>query len=243
MSENAEIRRSFEIRKDVVLEATPEQVWRAIATQEGQAAWSPDPYQPMEGMDVEEEDGRRLAVRTPEAENGAFHAFEYLLSDEDDSTTTLTFVHSGYLGDDWDAEFDFGEMTAYGWDVYLHTLAQYLRHFVGRPAVFVTAQGPETSAVPGAWAQLMEALGVEGPFEQGQQLRLAPEGLPALEGVVDFAYPGYDFLALRTADGLYRFHEMSAMGMPLAIGHYLYGDVDRETAEQAWKDWLERVFS
>src|SRR5699024_8221395 len=116
-------------------------------------------------------------------------------------------------------------------------------HFAGRPAVFVTAQGSAASAVPGSWAMREKALGVEGPYERGQHLRMTPEGLPPLEGVVDFAYPGYEFIGLRTADGLYRFHEMSAMGMPIAVGHYIYDDVDREAAEQAWTHWLERVFA
>ena len=236
--------KNFEIRKTVVLEATPEQVWRAIATPEGQAAWSPDPYQATDGMRVEATENERLAVRTPEAENGAFHAFEYVVAADDDSTTSLTFVHSGYLGDDWEAEFDFGEMTGYGWDMYLHTLAQYLKHFAGRPANFITAQGPPSSATPDSWATLEKALGVEGPFEQGQRLRLTPQGLPALEGVVDFAYPAFvNFLALRTADGLYRFHDNSAMGMPQAVGHYIYADIDRQATEQAWSDWLARVFA
>lgn len=236
--------KNFEVRKEVVLPATPEQVWHAVATQEGQAAWSPDPYQELDGMEVEAEENRRLAVRTPAGENGAFHAFEYILTARDDATTTLTFVHSGYLGDDWDAEFDFGEMTGYGWDMYLHTLAQYFEHFAGRPAVLVTAEGPAASAAPGSWEVLMTALGAAGPYERGQEIRLAPEGLPVLEGVVDFAYPEFvNFLALRTADGLYRFHDNTVMGMPLAFGHYLYGDVDREAIERVWKDWFERVFS
>src|SRR5699024_12043283 len=92
------------------------------------------------GKEVEVKENMRLAVLTPSAENRAFHAFEYLVSAGTDGTTTLTFVHSGYLGDDWDAEFDFGELTAHGWDMYLHTLAQYFEHFVGRPDVFVTSQ-------------------------------------------------------------------------------------------------------
>src|SRR5699024_3381487 len=117
---------------------------------------------------------------------------------------------------------------------------------------------------------LEKALGVEGPYERGQHLRMTPEGLPPLEGGVDFAYPGYEFIGLRTADGLYRFHEMSAMGMPIAVGHCIYDDEDREAddqawthcaergcagtahgascadrqaAEQAWPHWLERVFA
>ena len=235
--------KEFEIRKDVVLEATPEEVWRAVATPEGQAAWSPDPYSSIEGMHVEQDEPRRFAVRTPEAQNGAFHAFEYVVDAGDDSTTVLRFVHSGYLGDDWDAEFDFGELTGHGWDMYLHTLAQYLKHFAGRPAAFVVAEGPASSATPEAWKTLEHALGVDGPVQLGQELRLTPEGLPVLEGVVDYAHPGVDFIGLRTDDGLYRFHERSVMGLPIAVGHYLYREVDREQTEQAWKDWLDRVFA
>ncbi|WP_314037615.1 SRPBCC domain-containing protein [Dietzia sp. CH92] len=236
--------KNFEIRKTVVLEATPEQVWRAVATPEGQAGWSPDPYQPMEGMHVEATENERLAVRTPEAANGAFHAFEYLISAGDRGTTVLTFVHSGYLGDDWDAEFDFGEMTGHGWDMYLHTLAQYLEHFADRPAHFVTAQGPASSAGPGAWETLVGALGVTGPLTLGQRVRLTPEGLPPLDGVVDFAYPEFvNFLAVRTEDGLYRFHDNSPMGMPQAVGHYIFTEIDRDATERAWQDWLARVFA
>lgn len=147
-------------------------------------------------MEVSATENERLAVRTPPAEKGAFHAFEYLISADDASATTLTFVHSGYLGDDWEGEFDFGEMIGFGWDMYLHTLAQYLTHLDSSPAHFVTAQGPPTSATPESWAVLEKALGVQGPFGQGQHLRLTPQGLPALEGVVDFAYPPFvNFLA------------------------------------------------
>lgn len=33
------------------------------------------------------------------------------------------------------------------------------------------------------------------------------------------------------------------MGMPQAVGHYIYADIDRQATEQAWADWLARVFS
>lgn len=51
-----------------------------------------------------------------------------------------------------------------------------------------------------------------------------------------------NFLALRTSDGLYRFHDNSAMGLPQAVGHYIYTDIDRAATEQAWSDWLARIF-
>ncbi|GAB3063332.1 SRPBCC family protein [Sediminivirga luteola] len=235
--------KEFKIHKEVVLEGTPEQVWHAVATPEGQAAWSPDPYGSLEGMHVERQEPRRFAVRTPEAENGAVHVFEYLVEARDSSTTVLTFVHSGYLGHDWDAEFDYGELTGHGWDMYLHTLSQYIKHFAGRPAAFVVAEGPAVSATPEAWKTLENALGVEGPVEVGQHLRLTPEGLPVLDGVVDYAQPGADFIGLRTDDGLYRFHERSVMGLPIAVGHYIYRDIDREGTEKAWKEWLDGLFA
>lgn len=234
----------FEIRKQVVLEATPEQVWQAIATPEGQAAWSPDPYTPRDGLHVDEAPPSRLEVRTPQAPDGAFHAFEYILEARDDSTTVLRFVHSGFLGDDWDAEFDYGDLTARGWDMYLHTLAQYLKHFAGRPAAYVEAQAPASSSTEEAWSVLESALGLTGPVGLGDEVRLTPEGLPVIDGVVDYVEPGDDgFLAVRGSDGLYRFHSMAIMDMPIAVGHYLYTEVDREQAERDWREWLERVFA
>ena len=233
----------FEIRREVVLPATPEQVWRAIATPEGQAAWSPDPYASPEGLLIDSDPPTRLEVRTPEAPNGAFHAFEYLVEARDDSTTVLRFVHSGFLGDDWDAEFDYGELTARGWDMYLHTLAQYLEYFPDRPATYVEAQAPPTATTADAWAELEKALGLPRRAELGDEVRLTPDGLPPIEGVVDYVEPGDDFLAVRAADGLYRFHSMERMDMPIAIGHYLYTDVDREAVQTAWSDWLTRVFA
>ena len=54
----------FEVRKDVALDATPEQVWEAIATGPGLATW----FMPMEvdadsEMVVAWEPGKRLVMR------------------------------------------------------------------------------------------------------------------------------------------------------------------------------------
>lgn len=235
--------KNFEIRKEVVLEATPEQVWQAIATTEGQAAWSPDPYGHHEGSIVDRDPPTRFAVRTPETPNGAFHAFEYLIEARDGSTTVLRFMHSGFLGNDWDAEYSYEELTSHGWDMYLHTLAQYLKHFPGRPATYVEAQAPPAAATEQAWSVLEKGLGLTGPVELGERVRLTPEGLPPIEGIVDYVEPGKDFLAVRTSDGLYRFHGLAIIGMPIAVGHYVYTAVDRDDTEKAWKSWLDRLFT
>jgi uncharacterized protein YndB with AHSA1/START domain len=235
--------KNFEIRKEVVLEATPEQVWEAIATPEGQAGWSPDPYVSQEGIHVDREPPTRMTVRTPEAPNGAFHAFEYVLEAREGGTTVLRFVHSGFLGDDWDAEFNFEEMSGHGWDMYLHTLAQYLKHFPGQAATYVEAEAPPATSAKESWPVLERALGLSGPVELGEPVRLAPKGLPAIEGVVDYVEPDGNLLAVRSGDGLYRFHNRAVMGMPIAVGHYLYTPTDRESTQQAWKSWLDRLFA
>lgn len=107
---------TFEIRKELELPATPEQVWHAIATREGQAGWSPDPYTEKAGNSVIEEPPSRFVVRTPTEPNGAFHNFEYVIDLRDDGST-LTFIHSGDLGEDWQGQYDYAEITGYGWNL------------------------------------------------------------------------------------------------------------------------------
>ena len=71
------------------------------------------------------------------------------------------------------------------------------------------------------------------------QVRLTPEGLGPIEGVVDYLSPVA--LGVRTEDGLYRF----ARGTDdmVAVGHHLYaGDADEAEAERVWLAWLGRVF-
>ncbi|MGC5627052.1 SRPBCC family protein [Georgenia sp. Z1344] len=233
----------FEIRKEVVLPATPEQVWHAVATREGQRAWSPDPDAvEAPGTQVERQEGERLYVRTPEGPDGAFHAFEYLVEGRDDSTTVLTFVHSGFLGEDWGGEYDFETMTGYGWDLYMVNLTQYLTHFADRQGVFVTGQGPQSETSAESWAPVAAALGVTGPLAVGDRVTLTPAGFDPIEGVVDWVVPTDDFVGVRANDGLYRFHNNTVMGMPVAFGHYLFADVDAAAESARWESWLAGVY-
>jgi uncharacterized protein YndB with AHSA1/START domain len=233
--------REFEIRKDVTLEGTPEQVWEAIATGPGLAAWfMPMEMDPDSGMVTAWEPGKRLAIRTPEAPDGSTQAFEYLIEARDGGSTVLRFVHSGVLGDDWGDEFE--SMTGSGWDMYLHTLAEYLTHFPGRPATYVEAEAPQSTADARTWAVLLAALGLPGSAAPGDHVRLTPSGLDPLDGVVD--YLTGNFLGVRTADALYRFHGRAPIGMPIAVGHHLYGDgADAEEAARKWQSWLAGVFA
>jgi uncharacterized protein YndB with AHSA1/START domain len=258
--------REFELHKEIEIAATPEQVWEAIATGPGIDSWFMGPHQvePGEGGKISLEIGdfseqssitawdppKRLAYRTSAAADGTFHAMEYLVEGRGQGSTVLRFVHNGILSDDWGAEYE--DMTGYGWDLYFHTLAQYLTYF-GRPGVYVHAEGPQAAEGQDAWTVLCAGLGVTEPLVQGDKVRLVPEGLPAIDGVVDFAVPGYrGLLGVRGSEGLYRFH---GHGDRIGVGHHIFrrGEsfagresfaegTDPGEAGKAWQEWLNRVY-
>ena len=227
--------REFELRKEVVLPVTPEEVWAAVATPEGQAAWF------MTGEEIKPADAeawdppKHLVIKTPVGEDGSFHAFEYLIEGRDGSTV-LRFVHSGMSGDAWPDEYV--DMTAMGWDAYFHSLREYLLHFPGRPAVYVEAEAPASSAEVAAWDRFVAALGVSAV---GDRASISLPGLPSQDGVVDII--GEGFVGIRTADSLVRFHGRMRLGMPVAVGHHVYTPIDAGAYTEAWKAWLGSNFS
>jgi uncharacterized protein YndB with AHSA1/START domain len=231
----------FKISKEVVLEATPGQVWETIATEAGLAAWfRPAPVDPASEMVAAWEPGRHLVIRMPAAGDGSMHAFEYLIEARGGGSTVLRFVHSGFAGDDWGDEYE--PVTSGGWDMYLHTLAQYHSHFPGRRAVYVEAEGPASSATPEAWRILMDVLGTAGPPAPGSNARIELAGAAPLDGVIDYATA--NFTGLRTPDALIRLHGRWALGMAVAVSHHAYGaSFDAEAAQRAWKAWLDQVLS
>jgi uncharacterized protein YndB with AHSA1/START domain len=233
--------RRFEVRREVELEATPEQVWDAISTGPGLTAWfMPMEIDPDDASVVAWEPGRRLAIATPAGEDGSTQAFEFLVEGRDGGTTVLRFVHGGLTGDDWGDEYE--PMTAAGWDMYLHTLAQYLRHFPGRPAVYAEAEGPPASASEEAWPVLLAALGGGRPLALEAEVHLELPGAAPLDGVVD--HLSANFVGVRTADALVRFHGRWPLGMTVAVGHHAYAaGFDAGPATEAWTSWLAAVLA
>jgi len=247
--------RRFEIRKDLVLDATPEQVWDAVATGPGITSWfMPHEVEPgeggtirlaVEGFTVDStitawEPPHRLAVRGPTAPDGTFMAFEYLVEGRDGGSAVLRFVHSGEVGDGWGDEYE--DQTTAGWDMYLHTLGEYLRRFRGRPVTYVTAQAPPRSAGAAGWAVLAAALGLGDDVRDGDAVHLTPDGLPPIDGVADWVRRGpvANFLGIVTEDAMYRFH-----GRPdaVAVGHHIFvPGIDPKDAQRTWQRWLDRVY-
>ena len=242
----------FELRKEITLEATPEEVWEAIATGAGIDGWfmGRNEVEPREGgrtaMTIGDhteeatvtawEPPRRFAFRTGGPDGSGFMAFEWLVEGRGDGTTVLRLVQSGMLGDDWETEYD---ALGKGWEMYLHQLGQYLRYFRGRPVTPVTIFGPGPGDPDRLWPELRRGLGLAGEPAEGDPVRLTPGGIDPIEGVVDYLSP--DVLGVRGEDGLYRF--VGGFNGSVGVGHHLFAaGVDDKEAEGAWQAWLDRLF-
>ena len=245
----------FELTNEFQVDATPEEVWDAIATGPGVDAWfmGRNEIEPREGGTVRTimrggtEEGtvqaweppNRLAYRTPEGPDGALHAFEYIVEGRGKGSTVVRWVHSGFLGENWESEY---EGLSEGDPMYFDKLRVYLTYFRGRTATPVEAFGPAVPDRDHAWTTLHRALGLQSTPSLGDRVRLTPEGLPVLDGVVDWL--SRDFLGVRTDDGIYRFMHISVFGGPVGLGHHIFREgLDQAKTERAWESWLTRVFA
>ena len=245
----------FEVRKEVTLDATPDEVWDLIATGPGIDTWfmGHNEVEPREGgvasmemggMTQEStitawEPGRRFALRGQEYPDGTVHAFEYLIEGREGGSTVLRLVHSGFLGSEtWEAEM--GGMEV-GWNMYLDKMREYFEYFRGRVATGVFAAAEPKEADRGRiMAMLQDALGVGGGAAVGDEVTLTPEGMPPIEGTVDYMSP--DFFGVRTDDATYRF--VRGWNDTAVLGHNLFaGDVEGQEAEKSWQNWLSGVFA
>lgn len=231
----------FSAEEELHVDATPEQVWAAIATGPGIDSWfmgrnEVDPGQAVrqafggytpEHVVTAWEPGSRLAYGSEPAPDGRYVAFEFLIEGRDHGSTVLRVVNTGFLpGDDWADEFE--AMTT-GNALFLHTLATYLDHFAGRFATPVTASGPMVTDWPRTRAKLVAAIG-----RDGDRVRFAPDGLPPVDGVVYFE--NSDVIGIRADDAIYRF--LRGFHGPVMACHHIFSDISPESTEQAWQAWL-----
>jgi hypothetical protein len=241
--------KEFEIRREVELNATPEEVWDAIATPQGNAAWIfPPPVGPggetPPGFELHSERPHRFGVTMGEGTD-FYNALEYQIEGRDGGKAVLRYVHSGIFVDDWEHQYDDASRHT---DFYLHTLGQYLEHFAGRTATYVGdvpggIEGPDASKQPASFERLQRALGLDpATVAEGDEVHLAPRGLEPIDGVVD--YRRDHFLGIRTGAGMYRFFGRNAFGKPVGLQLHLFSDgVDADGLKRQWHEWLEAVFA
>jgi uncharacterized protein YndB with AHSA1/START domain len=230
--------RPFEVVREVDLPASPDDVWTAIT--EAPAAWM-FPAE-MKADATTWDPPHRLVIRT-EAPDGTFNSLDYAIEARDGGTAHLRYVHSGILADGWEDQYDaIGAHT----DFYLHTLAEYLEHFNGRPVSYVGQpssgiEGPAEAAAPDAMDTLRAALGLAGA-RPGERVHADLGAAGGIDGVVDYATP--DFLGIRTADGLYRFFGRNSFGGVVGMSAHLFANhTDPAEREAELKAWLDGVYA
>jgi len=227
--------KEFEIRREVELPATPEEVWDAVATGPGTASWL-FPEEADADDIVESDRPRKFAVRT-ESEDGSFNALEFVIEAREGGTAVLRYVHSGIFDEaGWDTQYDAVNQHT---DFYLHTLGQYLEHFAPRTATYVGGDpggimGPEASMTPDAFEKLKQALGAQ---REGETVRVPNDDV---DGVVDYA--NGNFLGIRSGEALYRFFGRNAFGGPVGMSIHHFGNVDADAATETWRHWLAGVY-
>jgi uncharacterized protein YndB with AHSA1/START domain len=242
----------WEQHDEVEVDATPEQVWQAIATGPGYDSWymGRTEVEPGEGGRVRTDLGgyvmesritaweplRRFAYRGEQSPEGRFIAFEFLIEGREQGSTVLRLVSNGFLpGDDWEAEFD---AMRTGGAMYFATLGAYLSHFAGRTATPITVAAPAVPHAAMVFDRVPAALGLAAGPAVGDRVRVTPEALPAIDGVVDFVNPAA--IGIRTEDALYRF--VGGFFGPMIVAHHLFAEgVDREETERAWRAWLAHL--
>ena len=138
-------------------------------------------------------------------------------------------VHSGLLGDDWEAEYN---GLSVGDHAYMMKLAVYLEHFAPRTAKnSLFMPGPITKD---SWAA-MTAASVGADATDGRPARLSVPGIEPVDGTVEFVVSP-SFVGMRTDDAMYMLiHGYN--DMVFATAHY-FDDRDSSTESEAWQNWL-----
>jgi uncharacterized protein YndB with AHSA1/START domain len=244
--------RPFEVDRQLEVAAAPEQVWDAITTGDGMDGWfmgrneitpgvggtvrTVSPAFTEEAKITAWEPPTRFAYRGEEAPDGTVHQFEYFVEPRSNGSS-IRWLHAGVLGTEWEDSY---EAMSEGDPMYFHKLAQYLTYFYGRKATVIDAFGPNVPDRERAWSTIRPALGLTGPVKVDDRVRLTPEGLEVIGGVVDWLSPS--FLGVRTDDGLYRFiHGFEGTVM---VGHHIFSPgLDQKDQEEAWSSWMNKVFA
>ncbi|GII77115.1 hypothetical protein Sru01_20970 [Sphaerisporangium rufum] len=242
----------FESRRQFELRGALEQAWEAIAAGTALDAWLPGPDDALSGaagrarrfFGVLPADtvvatwrtGDRLAYRGADDGARAGSGFDFLVEEHGEGGNMLRLVQSGVLGGDWRTEY---EALNRGWDMYLHTLDQYLTHFPGRFALVVYPVRPRPGRHEPVGETLRRGLGLTGPVVQGDRVRLTPDGPGPIEGVADQVAPG--LLGVRTGEALYRFAE-GPLDTVVVTHHIFTEQGEPAEAERAWLAWLDGLF-
>jgi uncharacterized protein YndB with AHSA1/START domain len=234
----------FEIRDEITVDATPDEVWAAITSGPAVDSWlmgrseidgasktsTFDMFGHVSRSSITAwEPGHRYATQEDKNPDGTFMAMEWRIESRGGGAV-LRYVHSGLLGEDWEAEYN---GLSVGDHAYLTKLAVYLKHFAPRTATSsLFLPGPVTKD---SWAAMTAAVGAGPDAADGRPARLSVPGIEPVDGTVEFV-GAPSFVGMRTDDAMYvLIHGYNDMAF--ATAHY-FDDRDRSAETEAWQNWL-----
>jgi uncharacterized protein YndB with AHSA1/START domain len=261
VKQQADGRRALELEFEIP--GTPEEAWDAIATGPGLSAWFvPTRFEPADGRPTQmvmsfgpgaESRAEVTGWDPPRSWSGQGEVYggsppiatEWHIEAKAGGTCRVRMVHSLFAStDEWDNQL---EGAKEGWAGFINNLRLYMTHFRGRHGAIMQVSTPVAMSEAEAWDALTNALGVGGA---GQRWT-APEGAPALGGVVEVATkePFDALLRLDTPmPGLAALGAFTYPGSPTMVGMnlYLYGDEAAATVEgitPKWNAWFQDRFT
>jgi len=245
-----------------LLPGSPAQLWAAVATGPGLAAWfTPAEVEPRVGGDLTLRFGPGLATTgtvtawEPPARFGYVEvgwdagappcSTEITIAARADGQCLLRLAHAIVTPSDaWDDQLESFER---GWPAFFEVLRVYLAAFSGQPAA--SYQLAEETALPGgrAWRRLVSALGL-ADLDAGDT-RTIVAGPEAWEAVVETIHqtasqrtmlvridgpaPGLAVV------GVYAAGEVRSVG--LTRFYYGAGVAAGDAGERAWREWLGAI--
>jgi uncharacterized protein YndB with AHSA1/START domain len=247
---------------ELTVPGTPEQVWEAIATANGIAAWmmpteleprvggavafhmGPKPEDVSHGRVTAFEPSRRIVYEedwaTLVGHSGADVtplATEFLVEATSGGTCVVRVVTSAFgTGADWEQEF-FEEM-ANGWGPTLDTLRLYLTHFPGQHVSNLWAGTQFPGSPEQAIDAVRDALGVAGV---GDSVRVRD-----VDGRVERSIPRHFLVRLsRPVPGFLSFFSYgSDEESSVHVQGHLFGDdraADVEREQPQWQAWFDEL--
>jgi uncharacterized protein YndB with AHSA1/START domain len=243
-----------DIQLSVELDASPEDVFRAVSEGTEIAKWlAPEARSTPpeggkkgsiwiswgEGMSAERDIEIYEApkhLRHPAGNNAETKAplyADWLIEARDGGKTTLRLVHSGFsVGADWDDDYD---AHARGWKLMLQNLRHYFTRHAQQPTAHIPFMSKVASPRGSLWKTLLGKLGISAPPKVGDAFQLTTPKGEVVTGVVDFVVDTDLGLVVREYDdALLRF---TLMGKADAGSTFVYGYViaygqERERASE-----------
>jgi uncharacterized protein YndB with AHSA1/START domain len=262
--DDAALKRAIEtgsvVDVSVEVDATPEQIWEAIATGPGMACWFvPADVAEREGGSIVTHHGsfgssegtitayerpRRIAYEerdwNPEKDVPPWIT-EIMVEAKQGGTCVVRLVSGIFAEGDWSDEIGGSED---GWALALLNLRIYFERFAGQACASLIAVATVEGSEADTWTKLRGALEI-GDVADGDRIETG-DGAPRWRGVDEATRP--TTIVLRTdepAPGIAGLMAMTYGGTHVFVRGYFYGDdrdavVERE--EAAWSDWLAASF-